>query len=256
MNILNGMGGLHTLDDFSHAAGEYVDPISTKFRDYRVWECPPNGQGIIALLMLNIIGKAEIADEPLSPERIHLEIEAMRLAYAQRDAFVADPKHGHVPVDEILSDAHADQLRDQIDPDRAGKPGATALPRAHEDTVYVSVVDGDGNSASFINSLFMPYGTGLLAPKSGVLLHCRGISFNLEEGHPNTIAPLKRPMHTIIPGMLSDSGRIRMPFGVMGGHYQALGHAQLLTRLIDYGCDLQKAVDLPQILPPDGRSEC
>lgn len=249
VEYLNGLGGLHTLDDFRHAAGEYVDPISTEFRDYRVWECPPNGQGIIALLILNILGKSEIAGEPLSPERIHLEIEAMRLAYAQRDAFVADPEHARVPVADLLSETHADQLRNLIDPDRAGNPGATALPHAHEDTVYISVVDGDGNSASFINSLFRPYGTGLLAPKSGVLLHCRGISFSMEDGHPNSIAPRKRPMHTIIPGMLTESGRIRMPFGVMGGHYQALGHAQLLTRLIDYGYDLQEAVDLPRFFP-------
>lgn len=254
VGYLRELGGLHTLDDLAATAGEYVDPICTGYRGYEVWECPPNGQGIIALLILNILDGARQADEVLSPERIHLEIEATRLAYAQRDAFVADPGQSHVPVAELLSDEHADQLRNRIDPDRAGQPGATMLPRVHEDTVYISVVDAEGNAASFINSLFHPYGTGLLAPESGVLLHCRGVSFELDPEHPNAIAPGKRPMHTIIPGMLSEAGRIRMPFGVMGGHYQALGHAHLLTRLIDYGFDLQEAMDLPRFFPNIGEN--
>lgn len=249
VEYLRGLGGLHTLDDFARTAGEYVDPICTDYRGYTVWECPPNGQGIIALLILNILAGARHADEVLSPERIHLEVEATRLAYAQRDAFVADPAQARVPVEALLSDAHADELSDRIDPGRAGQPGATMLPHVHEDTVYICVVDGDGNAASFINSLFHPYGTGLLAPESGVLLHCRGLSFELDPEHPNAIAPGKRPMHTIIPGMLGESGHIRMPFGVMGGHYQALGHAQFLTRLLDYGCDLQEAMDLPRFFP-------
>lgn len=252
VEYLRGQGGLHTLDDFARAAGEYVDPICTDYRGHTVWECPPNGQGIIALLILNILDRARLADEVLSAERIHLEIEATRLAYAQRDAFVADPAQARVPVEALLSDAHADELRSRIDPDRAGQPGPTMLPRVHEDTVYIAVVDGDGNAASFINSLFHPYGTGLLAPASGVLLHCRGLSFELDPEHPNAIAPGKRPMHTIIPGMLSEGDRVRMPFGVMGGHYQALGHAHFLTRLLDYGHDLQEAMDLPRFFPLAG----
>lgn len=252
VTYLQGLGGLHTLEDFADMAGEYVEPIQVDFRGYTVWECPPNGQGIIALLILNILKGAPLADEVLSPERIHLEIEATRLAYAQRDAFVADPSRSGVPVRALLSEAHAGALRERIDPDRAGQPGTTPLPQAHEDTVYISVVDADGNAASFINSLFHPFGTGLLAPASGVLLHCRGLSFELDPEHPNAIAPRKRPMHTIIPGMLSDGGRIRMPFGVMGGHYQALGHAQFLTRLLDYGHDLQEAMDLPRFFPLSG----
>lgn len=249
---LRRLGGLHTLEDFARTAGEYVHPISTDFRGYTVWECPPNGQGIIALLILNVLADASRPDDVLSPQRIHLEIEATRLAYAERDALVADPAQARVPVEALLSDAHAERLRNLIVPGRAGLPDTTALPRVHEDTVYISVVDADGNVASFINSLFHPFGSGLLAPESGVLLHCRGISFELEPEHPNVIAPGKRPMHTIIPGMLSEGERIRMPFGVMGGHYQALGHAQFLTRLLDYGCDLQEAMDLPRFFPLAG----
>lgn len=252
VEYLRGRGGLHTLEDFAHTAGEYVEPISAEFRGYRAWECPPNGQGIIALLILNILKSSRRADEVLSPERMHLEIEATRLAYAQRDAFVADPAQARVPTEALLSDSHTDELRLRIDPDRARQPGATMLPRVHEDTVYISVVDADGNAASFINSLFHPYGTGLLAPESGVLLHCRGVSFEVDPEHPNAIGPGKRPMHTIIPGMLTEGERVCMPFGVMGGHYQALGHAQFLTRLLDYGYDLQEAMDLPRFFPLAG----
>ena len=249
VRYLEGLGGLHTLADFAAAAGEYVTPISSDFRDYRVSECPPNGQGIIALLILNILQGFDIDPDPLSPARIHLEIEATRMAYGHRDALLADPAQAEVPVRELLSEEHAAKLRRQIDPQRAQAFSPSILPRVNADTVYLCVVDRDGNAASFINSIFHPYGSGLLAPESGVLLHCRGQSFELDADHPNAIAPGKRPMHTIIPGMLSQGGRVRMPFGVMGGHYQALGHAQFLTRLIDYGCDVQEAMDLPRFFP-------
>lgn len=252
VDYLRSLGGLHTPEDFAGTAGEYIDPIHSDFRGYTVWECPPNGQGIVALLILNILKEVPLDKHVLSPARIHLEIEATRLAYAQRDAFVADPSQADVPVAALLSDAHSRMLLARIDPRQAGQPGPTRLPPAHEDTVYIATVDSEGNAASFINSLFHPYGSGLLAPGSGVLLHCRGISFELDAEHPNAIAPGKRPMHTIIPGMLGDGGRIRMPFGVMGGHYQALGHAHFLTRLLDYGCDLQEAMDLPRFFPLAG----
>lgn len=249
VGYLEGLGGLITLDDFAAAAGEYVTPISSGFRDYRVWECPPNGQGIIALLILNILQGFDIDPDPLSAARIHLEIEATRMAYGLRDALLADPAQADVPVRELLSAGFAAKLRERIDRGRAQAHSANILPRVNADTVYISVVDGAGNAASFINSLFHPYGSGLLAPESGVLLNCRGQSFELDAGHPNAIAPGKRPMHSIIPGMLSQGDRVCMPFGVMGGHYQACGHAQFLTRLIDYGCDVQEAMDLPRFFP-------
>ena len=246
---LQGQGGAHTLDDFINAQGEYVTPIKTVYRGHEVYQCPPNGQGVIALLMLNILddlGPDKL--DPLSPERLHLLIEAGRLAYAERDALIGDPAQVDVPVDELLSDGHAAQLRDKIDHDKA----TVGLPPENPpgaDTVYLCVVDKDRNAVSFINSLFQTFGSGLVAPKSGVVLQNRGISFNLDPSHPNCVQPGKRPMHTIIPGMLVKDGRAVMPFGVMGGHYQAFGHAYFLTNLFEHGMDLQEAIDLPRLFP-------
>jgi gamma-glutamyltranspeptidase / glutathione hydrolase len=251
VTYLRGLGGLHTLEDFATAGGEYVAPIRTRFRDHEVFECPPNGQGVIALLILNILSGLPHDADPLSAERLYLEIEAARLAYAVRDAHLADPKLASVDTDWLLSESLASELRGRIK-GHASKPLGLLDTPEHKDTVYISVVDRDRNAVSFINSLFNQYGSGRLAPRSGVLLHNRGMSFSLKSGHPNEIAPGKRPMHTIIPGMLVRDGRAEMPFGVMGGHYQAMGQAYFLSRVIDYGMDLQAAMDLPRVFPLPG----
>ena len=247
---LNRRGGLHTLADFAGAKGEYVAPIKTRFRGLDIYECPPNGQGVIALLLLNVLAGLEFDDrDPLSLDRLHLAIEATRLAYADRDAFLADPAHADVPVAALLSRAHADSLRARIRKDRRLEPLPPMPLPAHTDTVYITVVDKDRNAASFINSLFSSFGTGLMAPRSGVMLHNRGSCFVVERGHPNCIAPRKRPMHTIIPGMAVKDRRAVMPFGVMGGQYQAMGHAWFLSNLLDFGLDLQESIDLPRLFP-------
>jgi len=254
VDYLKSLGGLHTLDDFATAAGEYVTPIRTDFRGYEVLECPPNGSGITALIMLNILSGYDPAGvDPLSIERLHIEIEAGRLAYADRDAYIADPDQIDVPVDKILSAQHADDLRNQIDPDRAMDPLEPAPLPNHEDTVYITVVDKDRNAVSFINSVYHNFGSSRVSPKTGVLLQNRGEAFCLDPKHPNCIAPNKRPMHTIIPAMLLKDGRAQMPFGVMGGTYQAYGHAHFLTRVLDFGMDLQEAYDQPRLFPePEG----
>lgn len=244
---LRGLGGLHDLEDFAAAHGDYVEPISTDFRDYRVYECPPNGQGVIALLLLNIANGMETGATPIAVDRLHAEIAAGRLAYRDRNLYVADPDFADVPVDWLLSEEHARALRQDMR-DGAAAPARFDAP-AHASTVYISVVDKDRNAASFINTLFSGFGSGLMAPKSGVTLHNRGQGFVLDDGHPNCIAPGKRPLHTIIPGMVAKDGRTIMPFGVMGGQYQAFGHMQFLTRLFDYGCDIQEAMDLPRHFP-------
>jgi gamma-glutamyltranspeptidase/glutathione hydrolase len=247
---LNRRGGLHALADFAAAKGEYVAPIKSRFRGLDIHECPPNGQGLIALLLLNILAGLDPEDRnPLSPERLHVAIEATRLAYADRDAFLADPARADVPVRALLSPARADALRARIRKDRRIERLSPPPLPAHADTVYICVVDKDRNAASFINSLFSSFGTGLMAPRSGVVLHNRGASFVVERGHPNCIAPGKRPLHTIIPGMAVEGGRAVMPFGVMGGQYQAMGHAWFLSNLLDYGLDLQEAIDLPRLFP-------
>ena len=258
VGFLSSLGGHHTRADFDAAVGEYVEPIKTAYKGHEVWECPPNGQGIVALEMLNILGGMELDKlDPLSAERLHIEIEAARLAYCDREAVLADPAQSDVPVGKWLSGDYADEQRALIDRTRR-MPALPPSPLAgHQDTVYLCVVDKDRNAVSFINTLFMSFGSALTAPRSGVLLHNRGQGFVLDPGHPNCIAPGKRPMHTIIPGMVTKDGRTVMPFGVMGGHYQACGHAHFLTNLFEWEMDLQEAIDFTRVFPdvadPDGR---
>jgi gamma-glutamyltranspeptidase / glutathione hydrolase len=253
VNYLQSLGGLHTMDDFATVQGDYVTPISTEFRGHQVWECPPNGQGVIALQLLNIMsGYQTDGVDPVSVERLHAEIEAGRLAYQDRSIYVADPTQADVPVADLLSAERADQLRAAIDPERR----TTDLPIPdlpnHASTVYITVVDKDRNACSFINTLFNNFGAGLMAPKSGVVFTNRAQGFVIEPGHRNCIAPGKRPLHTIIPGMITKGGRTVMSFGVMGGHYQAFGHMHLLTRYFDFGQDIQEAQDAPRVFPVPG----
>ncbi len=249
LTYLRSQGGLHTPEDFETAHGEYVAPISNQFRRYNIHQCPPNSQGVIALLLLNIMAGFGLEQDVLSTQRIHQEIEAGRLAYQDRYFYVSDPAQTDVPLEWLLSAEHAAELRATIDPTRAIQdlPRFTA-PR-QRDTVYIAVVDRDRNVCSLINSLFDEFGSGLMAPKSGVVFHNRGMSFSLDPQHPNCIAPGKRPLHTIIPGMVSHNGKVVLSYGVMGGHYQPFGHLQFLTRFFDYGCDIQAAQDLPRFFP-------
>ena len=246
---LQGLGGLHTPEDFSEAHGDYVTPIASEFRGHTIYECPPNGQGVIALLLLNMAQLLDVGTGgPLTVDRIHQEIEACRLAYRARSMFVGDPQLSDIPVEALLSEDYARDLVAAIDPQRAVVPPRDVVPPRHPDTVYLTVVDNDRNACSFINTLFYGFGSCITAPRSGVLLHNRGQGFVLEPDHPNCIAPRKRPLHTIIPAMVACEGRAVMSFGVMGGQYQAFGHMQFLTRHLDFGCDLQEAMDLPRFM--------
>ncbi len=249
VSYLQSKGGLHTLEDFAAVEGTYVAPISTDFRGYQVFECPPNGQGIIALLLLNIMsGLERNGDDPITADRMHQELEACRLAYQTRHLYLADPAFADVPMEQILSAEYAASLRAAIDPAKANEPPVDVdLPR-HKDTVYISVVDKDRNACSLINTVFWTFGSGLTAPGSGVVLHNRGLGFSLDPASPNCIAGGKRPLHTIIPGMVAKDDKVVMPFGVMGGEYQAFGHMQFLTRFFDYGLDIQEAMDCPRFM--------
>lgn len=248
-DYLQSKGGVHELEDFAGAAGEYVDPIHTDFRGYKIHECPPNGQGMIALLLLNIMADIPTGENgPIQAQRLHQELEACKLAYGARTHYLADPKFSTVPVEQILDKAYAQRLRAAINPQLAShKAWNYALPD-HKDTVYITVVDKDRNAVSFINSLFMGWGSGLTEPNTGIVLHNRGYGFSMDPESPNCIEGGKRPLHTLIPGVVTKDQRLIMPFGVMGGQYQAMGHMQFLTRLIDYGLDIQEAMDLPRVM--------
>ena len=251
---LNRLGGLHTLEDFALQRCDYVTPISTDYRGYDVFECPPNGQGLAALMILSALAGYDIGGRGTSDaDRIHLLAEAAKAAYAVRDAFFADPKFEKVALERYLSADYAKATRAKIKLERAADFAPWDAGAAeHKDTVYFCIVDRDGNAISFINSLFHDFGSGILVPGCGVMLHNRAISFRIDERHPNRIAPGKRPLHTIIPGMLVKDGKAAMPFGVMGGHFQSIGHAHLLMQMLDLGLDPQAAAEAPRSFAFDG----
>lgn len=250
---LRSLGSLITLDDFSKYHAEYVDPIKTNYRGFDVFECPPNGQGIVALIILNILQGFDLARlKPNGKERIHLEAEASNLAYRDRDGLLGDPEAGKIPTEYLLSNVYSDALRSLILSDRVIRQLPPPGEVEHQDTVYLTVIDNDRNAISLINSTFHPFGSGICSPATGVMLQNRGSSFVLNVDHPNCIEPGKRPLHTIIPGILAKDEIAVMAFGVMGGHYQAVGHAHFLTNFIDFNMDIQEALDAPRGFAFDG----
>jgi gamma-glutamyltranspeptidase/glutathione hydrolase len=244
---LREQGGLHEEADFAAQTAELVEPIHSAYRDVRVYECPPNGQGVVTLLLLNLLEGWPLGTlDVLGAERLHLFAEASKLAFRDRDALLADPAALPVPVERLLDKAYAGRLRERIDPERALVELPPPLLEPHKDTTYLTVVDRDLNAVSLINSLFEAFGSGICCPETGVLFHNRGKSFRLDPRHPNAIGPGKRPMHTIIPAMAFKGGEAWLAFGVMGGHFQPMGQAQLLSAVVDHGLDLQAAVELPR----------
>ncbi|MBB3484488.1 MULTISPECIES: gamma-glutamyltransferase [unclassified Rhizobium] len=244
--LLQSLGGLHEESDFADYKAFDTKPISGKFRGRDLLECPPNGQGLAALLITRILDGFDLRDPKLSEaDRIHLHAEATKAGYAMRDQLICDPDHLTFDIDELLSDRSVAAMRAKISLERAADTKIWDGP-THRDTVYVSVVDRDGNSISLINSVFMAFGSGIYAPRSGVLLQNRGAGFVVKPGHPNAIGPGKLPFHTIIPAMLMENGKVRMSFGVMGGQYQAAGHAHMLTQILDRDLDPQQASDQPR----------
>ncbi|WP_417687495.1 gamma-glutamyltransferase [Roseibium sp.] len=248
VSALKGLGGVMTKEDLAACHTTAVSPIMRDYRGYTIAELPPNGQGVIALVILGILERFDLASlDPLGPERLHLEMEAARIAYGVRDKFVTDPGYMDICHSGLIDEAYIDKLAAMIHPHQklAEIPGTSLAPQT--DTIYLTVVDKDGLSISFINSIFNAFGSGILAPQSGVLLHNRGAVFKSKPGHANTIAGGKRPMHTIIPAMGLKDGAPWLSFGVMGGHYQACGHAHLITNIVDYGMDVQMAIDFPRM---------
>lgn len=239
-------GGYLSEADLEACEASWVAPITSSYRDIEVAEIPPNGQGLTALIMLNILDAlGPMPADPFGAERMHRMIEAGRLAYACRDAFIADPAAMTVPVSALLDKAYGAALAHRIDPrGRLADVTPASVPAAS--TVYLTVVDRDGLMISFIQSIFSHFGAARATLNTGIVLQNRGHSFQMIEDHPNRADGAKRPMHTIIPGFVLKNGRPVMPFGVMGGAYQAMGHGQFISNMIDYGMDPQEALDAPR----------
>ena len=255
VDYMKDNGGFITMEDLAATSADWVEPISTNYRGYQVYELPPNGQGITALIALNILEGFDLGAMRSQPAQYyHTMIEAMKLAFADRNRYIADPTFSKVPVSELLSKDYAAKRRALIDPRKAldnPPPGDINLG---SDTTYFTVVDKDGNAVSFINSLFDAFGSGVVAGDTGIVFQNRGSAFSLDPKHPNAIAPGKRPFHTLIPAMVMKDNQLFMSFGVMGGAIQAQGHVQVLVNLIDLKMGLQEAIDAPRYRFTSGRS--
>jgi gamma-glutamyltranspeptidase/glutathione hydrolase len=252
VETLRGIGGLHTLDDFAAHTTETTSPIGTLYEGHDVWQCPPNGPGITMLVMLNILSRFDLKKFPaMSVERFHLEAEAARIAYMMREQHVGDPAYVNVDVARILTPEFAEEYGGKIRMDRMlDLPNVT--PPMNPSTVYITVVDKDRNVCSFINSIAHSFGSAIVSNNTGILLQNRAGGFRVQPGHPNCIASGKRPLHTFIPSIVTKNGRAQMPFGVMGGQYQPVGQVHVLTNMLDYGCDVQEAIDMPRGLHYEG----
>jgi gamma-glutamyltranspeptidase/glutathione hydrolase len=253
VRVVQAAGGVMTMEDLAAHESTWETPLSTTYRDVRVWECPPNGQGLAALIALNVLEGFNLSgQDPMRAERWHLLIEAVRLAFADTGWYVADPAFVDVPLAGLLSKDYAAERRKLIDPARATLDTRHGAPVAASGTVYFCVVDGRGNACSFINSNYMGFGTGMVPEGAsgtwGFTLQNRGHNFSLDPGHPNALAPRKRPYHTIIPGLITRAadGSLYAPFGVMGGFMQPQGHTQVVVALVDDGLDPQAALDRPR----------
>ena len=247
-------GGFLTMEDFASQKSEWVEPISTIYRGHTLYELPPNGQGLTALLLLNMLDGMDLTSLRTQPSLYyHTLIEATKIAFADRNRYIADPAFAKVPVKELLSKDYAARRRALIDPAKAIDSPAYGDLRIGSDTTYFTVVDKDRNAVSFINSIFSAFGSAIVAGETGIVLQNRGAGFSLEPNHPNRIEPGKRPFHTLIPAMVFKDGQLSMSYGVMGGDVQAQGHVQLLVNLIDRGLNLQQAIDAPRVRYISGR---
>ncbi|MFO0003707.1 MAG: gamma-glutamyltransferase family protein, partial [bacterium] len=245
-------GGVMDVADLAAHEADWVEPIHVDYKGYRLHEIPPNGQGIGALISLGILGHLNPGQyECDSADHVHMQIEAMKLAFADMYQYAADPAAMRVTPADMLDPAYLRERSKLIDMKRAGDPGHGDLPRGG--TVYLTAADASGMMVSFIQSNFKGFGSGVVVPGTGISLQNRGWGFKLAKGHANEVGPRKRPFHTIIPGFITRDGKPHMSFGVMGGSMQAQGHSQMMLRLADYGQNPQAMADGPRWRVDDGR---
>ncbi len=248
VNFSRENNGLLSYEDFRDHTTTWVDPIMTDYRGYSIIELPPNGQGVTALEILNILEGYDVGSfTHNSPDHLHLVIEAKKIAGSDRDTFVTDPEFEKIPVKKLLSKKYAAKCRLKIDPANAMSPPCPLSSSRESETVFVTAVDQDRNAVSLISSIYLHFGSGMVVEGTGIVLQNRGFSFSLDPAHFNRLEPHKRPLHTIIPGMVFKDGQFLMSFGVMGGDMQPQGHAQFLINLIDFKMNLQEAMDAPRI---------
>lgn len=253
---LQEQGGVMTHEDLKYHHSTWDEPILTNYHGVTVYECPPNGQGLTALLAMNIASNFDLKSLAWdSPERLHFMVESMRLAWVDARQYIADMATDPAPVDFLLSRAYAEERAKLISPDKTMTPPPYGkLPKA-SDTIYLCAVDGEGNACSFIKSLYMGFGVGIVAKGTGVWLQNRGAGFSLELGHPNALAGGKRPYHTIIPGMALREGEFWATFGVMGGFMQPQGHFQVMSAMLDDDLDPQEALNRPRWCVDEGKPD-
>jgi gamma-glutamyltranspeptidase/glutathione hydrolase len=238
-------GGWITPQDMAAHTSTWETPITADYRDITLYECPPNGQGLAAILAANLAAGFDLAAMS-EADRLHTMVECMRLAFADAQQWVCDIHQVDIPLEQLCSAGYADQRRPRIDPRRAAQDVPFGNPAPGADTVYFCTADREGNACSFINSLYMGTGSGLIVPGTGISLQNRAALFRLDPEHPNALAPNKRPYHTIIPGMTVRDGELDMAFGVMGGYMQPQGHLQVLVNMLDLAMEPQQALDTPR----------
>ena len=244
ISYLSKFEGILTEDDFLNHESEWVDPISINYKGYDVWECPPNGQGIAALIGLNIFENFNNFDNEAL--RIHYQIETMKIAFRDTLWHVSDPKFYNSPINELLSKKYANERFNEIDKNKAKFNYDIGHYKTQGDTVYISVIDKDGNACSFINSLFQSFGSGIVIPNYGIAMNNRGSLFSLDDNHPNKFEPLKRPFNTIIPSLITKDDKLVSSLGVMGGFQQPQGHLQVISNMIDLNMTPQASLDAPR----------
>ena len=256
VNSLNSMGGCHTIEDFQHQKTIITDSIFSNFRNNRIHQCPPNGPGITVLIMMLILERFDFRKmNPMSADRFHLQAEVTKIAYEIKEGLIGDPNFNNLDIGSLLKKDFISQLVNKISLSKTYTLKNFSIT-AHPETIYLTVVDRDLNTVSIINSICFPFGSGISSKKTGILLQNRGVNFRLQRNHPNSIEGHKRPLHTIIPGLVTNNNNEAiLSYGVMGGQYQPVGQSHVLQNIFDFNMSVQEAIDFPRAFYLNGKYE-